>query len=452
MELEVLMARWQFALTIVYHWFFVPLTLGLSIFIAILETMYVRTGKEVYLKMTKFWGKLFLINFSMGLVTGIVIEFQFGMNWAEYSRYVGDIFGAPLAIEALVAFFMESTFLGIWIFGWDKISKKWHAVTIWLVALGSNLSAFWILTANSFMQEPRGYIINELTGRAELTRFSELIFNERVWLQFSHVLTSAIATAGFFVIGIAAWHFMQGERREMLIKSFRMASLYAFIGVMVTMGIGHMQGQNVVNTQPMKMAAAEGLWETEQSAPFSLFKINNMEEKRGMYDVAIPGMLSFMAYNDFNHPVQGINDLQKEFEAEYGPGNYIPPVNLTFWTFRVMVGVGSLMALLSLIGYWKTEWVFSNKMLTKIFFLSLFLPYIGQATGWVFTEMGRMPWAVYGLLKVEDAVSKAVSPFELGVSLFLFTLIYSLLIFVDVYLLKKHAQILDVENVNPVKE
>ena len=450
--MEVVLARWQFGMTIVYHWLFVPLTIGLAIFIAILETQYVRTGNEMYLKMTKFWGKLFLINFAMGVVTGIVIEFQFGLNWSEYSRYVGDIFGAPLAVEALVAFFMESTFLGIWIFGWDKVSKKMHATAIWMVALGSNLSAFWILIANSFMQEPRGWVLNEAAGRLEMAHFSELIFNARVWMQYGHVLTSAMATAGFFVIAVSAWHFMQGEKREMLVKSFRMASMYTLIGLMLTMGIGHAQGQHVVKTQPMKMAAAEGLWETTTYAPFSFFSVINEKEKTNHFTLKIKGLLSFIAYNDFSHPVAGMNELQAEYEKKYGPGNYIPPVNISFWTFRIMMITGGIMMLFALIGYFKTDLVLSNKLLAKAFLFALFLPFLGQATGWIFTEMGRLPWAVYGLLKVEDAVSIAVSTGELVISLVLFSSVYTLLIFVDVYLLQKHAKILDTDPISSVTE
>ncbi len=448
--MELALARWQFAITSVYHWFFVPLTLGLSVFIAILETRYVRSGDEVWLKMTKFWGKLFLINFAMGVVTGIVMEFQFGMNWSEYSRYVGDIFGAPLAVEALLAFFMESTFLGLWIFGWDRLSKKWHAACMWMVAIGSNLSALWILIANSFMQEPRAYVLNPVTGRAEMTHFSELIFNTRVWLQFSHVITAAIATAGFFMLAVSAWHFLKGERREMLIRSFRMGSAFAFVAVVLTMGLGHAQGQMVVRSQPMKMAAAEGLWETTDYAPFSLFKINDEEAQEGRYDISVPGVLSFLATNDFSKPVAGLKNLQAEYEVKYGPGYYIPPVNIMFWTFRIMVGVGMAMALLSLIGWWRPDLLQSDRRIALIFVLSLMLPYLGQMTGWLFTEMGRMPWVVYGLLKIEDAVSPAVSSVELGISLFLFTAVYALLMVVDVYLLQKHAKQLDGSSENPV--
>ncbi len=261
---SVLLARWQFAITTVYHFFFVPLTLGLSVLIAIMETAYVRTGDQEYKKMVKFWGKLFLINFAMGVATGIVQEFQFGMNWSEYARFVGDIFGAPLAIEALLAFFLESTFLGVWVFGWEKLSKRMHLAAIWLVAIGSNLSALWILFANSFMHEPVGFVINKVTGRAQMTDFWALITNRHAWHQFPHVVTSGVTTAAMFVLGISAYHLVRKtEAGEMFTRSFKMAAVYGLVGVVLVTLIGHTQGQYMVETQPMKMAAAEALWETE---------------------------------------------------------------------------------------------------------------------------------------------------------------------------------------------
>ena len=289
----LLLARWQFAIVTVYHFFFVPLTLGLSIFVAILETMYVRTGKDVYLRMTKYWGKLFLINFAIGVATGIVQEFQFGMNWSEYSRYVGDIFGAPLAIEALLAFFMESTFLGIWIFGWDKISKKLHAVTIWLVAIGSNLSALWILIANSFMQEPVGFkLAKDAAGnviRAEMTDFWALVFNPHVWLQFPHVVTGAVTTAGFFVIGISAYHILKKSKdQEAYQQSMKLASIYGLIGIILVSLIGHSQMQHMLKTQPMKVAAAEALWNTENPASLSLFTWADEEKREDIFAIHVP--------------------------------------------------------------------------------------------------------------------------------------------------------------------
>ena len=444
----LLLARWQFAIVTVYHFFFVPLTLGLSIFVAILETMYVRTGKDIYLRMTKYWGKLFLINFAIGVATGIVQEFQFGMNWSEYSRYVGDIFGAPLAIEALLAFFMESTFLGIWIFGWDKISKKLHAVTIWLVAIGSNLSALWILIANSFMQEPVGFkLAKDAAGnviRAEMTDFWALVFNPHVWLQFPHVVTGAITTAGFFVIGISAYHLLKKSKdKEAYQQSMKLASIYGLIGVILVSLIGHSQMQHMLKKQPMKVAAAEALWNTENPASLSLFTWGDETNRKDVFAVHIPHLLSFLSYNSMEGEVKGINQLQTEFEAKYGSGNYVPSVILSYWNFRLMAGVGVLMLLMAIFLVIKTS---KNNFEFKPWFSKLMiwgigLPIIGHSTGWIFAEVGRQPWAVYGVLKTQFGVSPeaAVSAGEVLFSLIGFTLLYAVLIVADVYLMKKYA-------------
>ena len=312
-ELALTLARWQFGVTTVYHFFFVPLTLGLSILVAIMQTMYYRTGDETYKQMTKFWGKLFLINFAMGVVTGIVQEFQFGMNWSEYSRFVGDIFGVPLAIEALLAFFLESTFLGLWIFGWDKLSKGVHLTTIWLVAIGSNLSALWILIANSFMQEPVGYVLRN--GRAELVDFTALLTNPHVWVQFPHVFTAGMVTAGFFVLAISAYHlWRQSDQLEVFRRSFRLAIVWALVGAVTVMLIGHSQAQHMVRSQPMKMAAAEALWESENPAPMSLFTIGSEPELKDIFAIKVPDLLSFLAYNRLTGEVKGIKNLQAEYE------------------------------------------------------------------------------------------------------------------------------------------
>ena len=434
------LSRWQFAITTVYHFFFVPLTLGLSIFIAILESVYVKTGNEQYKKLAKFWGKLFLINFAMGVVTGIVQEFQFGMNWSEYSRFVGDIFGAPLAIEALLAFFLESTFLGVWIFGWEKLSRKMHLAAIWLVAIGSNLSALWILIANSFMQQPVGFVIRN--GRAEMTDFFALITNGHVWVQFPHVFFSGITTAAFFVIGISVYHLLRkGSDFELFKKSFQYGVVYGVIGVLLVTLEGHAQAQYMVRVQPMKMAAAEALWNSENPAAMSLFTIGDEKNRKDVFAIRVPGLLSFLAYNKFSGEVKGINDLQREYEQKYGPGDYVPPVAISYWTFRLMVGAGMLMLFLALFGIVKVlkeDYNFSP-FWGKIFILSLFLPYIANSTGWIFTEVARQPWVVFGVMLTKDAVSPAVSVGEVLTTLIGFTLVYAALIVADVYLLKKYA-------------
>jgi cytochrome d ubiquinol oxidase subunit I len=313
------LARLQFAITTVYHFFFVPLTLGLSLLVALMETFYVATGRDVYRQMTKFWGKLFVINFAMGVVTGIVQEFQFGMNWSEYSRFVGDVFGAPLAIEALLAFFLESTFLGIWIFGWEKLSKKMHLAAIWLVAIGSSISALWILIANSFMQEPVGYTLN--AGRAEMTNFFDLIFNPNIFYMFPHTLLSGLVTAAFFIMGITAYHLLRKTNQDLFRRSFNIGAIVGCISIILLIINGHAQTQHMVRTQPMKMAAAEGLWKSENPAPLSLLTINNWEQTEEVFSIRIPRLLSFLAYNKFSGEVRGLNDLQSEQEKLFGPGD-----------------------------------------------------------------------------------------------------------------------------------
>lgn len=437
---EVLLARLQFAATSIYHFFFVPLTLGLVVLVALIQTQYVRTNDEKYKKMTKFWGHLLLINFAMGVVTGLVQEFQFGMNWSGYSRFMGDIFGAPLAIEALAAFFVESTFLGIWIFGWDKLPKKVHLACIWLVAIASNLSAFWILVANSFMQNPVGYTINN--GRAEMTSFSELLTNPHVWYQFPHVVTAGLCTGAFFLMGISAYHLLKKQNVDLFKSSFKIGAVVGFIAVLSVMGIGHLQGQHLVKTQPMKMAAAEAHWETSDPAAFVAVALIDEENKTNTFEVKIPYMLSFMSYNTFSGEVKGLHDLQEEMVAKYGEGNYIPPVTVNFWSFRLMVGAGGLMLLLVLLGSFL---LYKKKLLNQVWFLkimipALLLPYLANTTGWLLTEMGRQPWVVYGLQTVAEGVSKAVSSTELLITLIGFGLLYGVLALVDVYLLAKFAR------------
>ena len=439
------LSRLQFASTTIYHFFFVPLTLGLSILLFAMELQYVRTGNEDYKRMTKFWGKLFLINFALGVATGIVQEFQFGMNWSEYSRFVGDIFGAPLAIEALLAFFLESTFLGIWIFGWDKLSKGLHAATIGLVALGSTLSALWILIANSFMHEPVGYVLNN--GRAEMSDFGALLTNPHVWLQFPHVLFAGITTAGFFVLGISAYHLSRkGENQHLFLRSFRWAAAYALIGAVAVGLVGHAQGQRMFEVQPMKAAALEGLWESADPAPYSLFTLNPARENS--FSIEIPAALSFLAYNRFSGMVEGINDLQAQYERQYGPDNYVPPVFVMYWAFRFMFMPGLLMiatalGALFLVFTKRLEPGRSGKLwrwFLRLLPLAVILPYLANTGGWLLTELGRQPWIVYGLKKTAEAVSPTLTPGMVLFSLLAFVIIYAALMVADIYLLAKYSR------------
>ena len=437
------LARWQFGVTTVYHFFFVPLTLGLVWALAIFESAWVATGNDAFKRITKFWGKLFLINFAMGVATGIVQEFQFGMNWSEYSRFVGDVFGAPLAIEALLAFFLESTFLGVWIFGWDRLPKRVHLASIWLVAIGSTLSALWILIANSFMQQPMGYVLRN--GRAEMDSFWELITNPHVFVQFPHVITASMATAAFFMLGISAWHLLRttdaGER-DVFGRSFTFAAVYAATASVAVMVVGHEQAQYMVRIQPMKMASAEALWETADPAPMSLITIGNEREQRDRFAIKIPGLLSFLAYNRFSGQVKGIRELQALYEQRWGPGDYSPPTFWTYWTFRLMAGSGMLM--LALAG-WAVMAVLRERprhatLLLRLLTPAIAVPYIGNSAGWIFTELGRQPWIVFGLQKTADGVSRAVSAGEVLFSLLTFTALYGALMVADVYLLAKFAK------------
>jgi cytochrome bd ubiquinol oxidase subunit I len=435
------LARWQFGITTIYHFFFVPLTLGLSLLVAIMETAYVRTGNEQFKRMTQFWGRLFLINFAMGVVTGLVQEFQFGMNWSSYSRFVGDIFGAPLAIEALLAFFIESTFLGIWIFGWDKLSKRTHLLMIWLVVLGSNLSAFWILVANSFMQEPVGYTIRN--GRAEMTNFFALLTNPNVWVQFPHVLMSGIATGSFFVLGISAYHLLRKKGdHDFFRRSLNIGLIAAVISSFLVSIVGHTQAQHMVQVEPMKMAAAEALWNSEQLASFSLFTIGDEKDRKDVFAIRIPDVLSILSFNSVDGQVQGINNLQAQYVKQYGPGDYVPPVWVVYWSFRLMVGAGTVMILLSLI----TLFLVLRKRLEKVrWFLGLLpfaiaLPYLANTAGWIMTEVGRQPWIVFGLLTTTKGVSPTVGTVTVLISLIVFTLLYGGLMVADVFLLVRNAK------------
>jgi cytochrome bd ubiquinol oxidase subunit I len=435
-----LLARWQFGITTVYHFFFVPLTLGLSVIVAIMETIYVRTGKEVYRDMTKFWGKLFLINFAMGVVTGIVQEFQFGMNWSEYSRFVGDVFGAPLAIEALSAFFLESTFLGIWIFGWDKLSRGMHAAVMWLVAIGSNLSALWILIANSFMQEPVGYIVRN--GRAEMADFFVLLTNPNIVVQFPHTVLAGFTTGSFLILGISAYHLLRKNHEDLFRRSFQIAAIFGLVSVLLLGLNGHSQAQHMVATQPMKMAAAEALCESENPASFSLITIGDCSQGREIFSIRIPYVLSLLSFNTLEGEVKGLNNLQMEFEQLYGTDNYIPPVAVIYWTFRFMVGAGSLMVLVAAYAVYLS---FKDRLkkpprFFKYFILAIFLPYIGNTTGWLMTEIGRSPWIVYGLMKINEGVSTMVSGGAVLFSLIGYSLVYALLMIVTIYLLIKFAK------------
>jgi cytochrome d ubiquinol oxidase subunit I len=437
------LARWQFGITTVYHFIFVPLTIGLSVLVAGLQTAWVRTGKVEYLRATKFWGKLFLINFAMGVVTGIVQEFQFGMNWSDYSRFVGDIFGAPLAIEGLLAFFLESTFLGLWIFGWDRLPKKVHLATIWAAAIGTWLSAYFILAANSWMQHPVGYRFNEETGRAELTDFFAVLTNSTVLAAYPHTITAALVTGGAFMIGISAWHLARKRDVEVFRPSLRMAlivTLVASVGVVIS---GDIQAKIMTDQQPMKMAAAEAIYDTSQPASFSLFSVGTLDGAEEVYGLRVPRLLSYLATGSFDGEVEGINDVQRELEQTYGQGDYTPNIPIAYWTFRFMIGLGALAALLSVVGLWLTRRgrFPSSPWFARAAVAGIALPFAANSFGWIFTEMARQPWTVYGVLTVENSVSPSVSAGTVLTSLTVLTVLYGVLAAVDAFLMVRFAKL-----------
>lgn len=426
------LSRLQFAVTCMFHFIFVPLTLGLSILVAYMETRYVRTGDETYLKMTKFWGKLFLINFALGVVTGITMEFQFGMNWAEYSKYVGDIFGSPLAIEATVAFFMESVFIGVWIFGWKKISKTFHAVSIWLVALATNMSGLWILLANGWMQHPVGYELRN--GRAEMVDFMALVMNPYGLLKFAHQIVSGYTVAAFFVMGVSAWHLLRKNELSFFKRSFNMAALFGLVSTILVAVFGDFHAVEVAKTQPTKLAAMEAVWETRKAVPMHLLLLPDPKnEKNAVEAITIPGLVSFLSFHDVNAEIKGLRDF---------PPDLRPPVLPVFISFRLMVGMGFMFMALSLLALFlgKKDLLEKYPLFLKLMVLLIPLPYLANQLGWIVAEVGRQPWIVYGLMKTSDAVSRSISVSQVWGSLMGFTLLYGLLGVVDIYLLIKYAR------------
>ncbi len=426
------LSRLQFAVTAMFHFIFVPLTLGLSMLIAYMESRYVSTGNEIYLKMTKFWGKLFLINFALGIVTGITMEFQFGMNWAEYSKYVGDIFGAPLAIEATVAFFLESTFIGLWIFGWNRISKKVHALSIWLVAVATNLSALWILLANGWMQKPVGYVLRN--NRAEMVDFGAMLTNSYGWLKFFHTIFSGYVIAAFFVMGISAYHLLKKSNAEFFKKSFRIAATFGLVSSLLVFLVGDFHAAEVAHTQPTKFAAMESVWETQKSVPYNLMVIPDIKNETNIVETAgIPGLLSFLAFHDSSAEVVGLKAFPKEDR---------PPVLPTFLSFRGMAALGMLFMLLTLVAFILslTNRLESSTIFLRIILYSLPLPYIAAQLGWIVAEVGRQPWIVYNVLRTSEAVSKSITPLQVWGSLLGFTILYGALALVDIYLLTRFAK------------
>jgi cytochrome d ubiquinol oxidase subunit I len=428
--MDVLMlSRLQFAAATFFHFIFVPLTLGLSILVALMETKYVRTGDEMYLRMTKFWGKIFIINFAIGVVTGITLEFQFGTNWARYSKYVGDVFGSILAIEATTSFFLESTFLAVWIFGWNRLSPKLHAACIWLVALASNLSAFWILIANAWMQNPVGYTLQG--GRAELQNFLAVVTQPFAWQIIAHTLFGAYILAGFFVMGVSAYHLLRQQQVPLFKSSFRLAATFAVIFAVLEIFQGHIHGAEVAKIQPTKLAAMEALWETQAYAPQVLFLIPDEKNERNSVEIGrIPGALSMLAYHTPSATVRGLKDFPPEDR---------PPVAITFVAFRIMVALGFLFVALAVWAWLKRKNPEDNPLLLKAMLLAIPLPYIALQAGWIVTEVGRQPWIVYNLMRTKDAVSPLAAS-QVGFSFAAMVLLYTVLGLAGFFLIIQHIR------------
>ncbi|ANY09216.1 cytochrome ubiquinol oxidase subunit I [Pseudonocardia sp. HH130630-07] len=442
------LARWQFGITTIYHFLFVPLTIGLSVVVAALQTAWFRTGRTEYLRATKFFGKLFLINFAMGVVTGIVQEFQFGMNWSTYSTFVGDVFGAPLAMEALIAFFLESTFIGLWIFGWDRLRRGVHLACIWAAALGSNLSAYFILAANAWMRNPVGYEVDEATGRARLTDIGAVLANPQAWSTYLHVVAAAFVIAGLFVAAVSAWKLRPGQGtaahpgdHELFRTSLRAGFLVTVVAGAMVVGSGDHQAKLAATHEPMKLAAAEALWQTEESAGFSLFAVGDVQGSRNHINVQVPGVLSFLATGDPWGPVQGIENVQAQYEILYGPGDYRPNIAVLYWSFRLMMGLGLAGIGVGVLGLWLTRRgrLPARRWMYLVVVAALPAALVGNICGWILTEMGRQPWTVHGELLTAASVSPGVGLGQVAFSLASFTVLYGVLAVVEVGLLFRYV-------------
>jgi cytochrome d ubiquinol oxidase subunit I len=435
------LARIQFASTSIYHFLFVPLTIGLALLTAMLQTSWYRGGRAEHLKLTRFFGTLLVINIAVGVVTGLVQEFQFGMNWSEYSRFVGDVFGAPLAMEGLVAFFFESTFLGLWLFGWGRLSKRVHLATIWAVALGSALSAAFIMAANSWMQHPVGYQLDPATGHAQLTSIMEVLTNGVFLRGYLHVLLASVITASVVMLGISAWHLRRGSSPEAFTRSARLAIGVLIPAAMIGMLVGSELGVTEARYQPMKIAASEAQWTTCQPCSFSLFQVGggNRDETPTKI-IQVPHLLSLLATNSWNGRVEGLNDVQAQYEQQYGPGDYVPNVFVQYWSMRVMAYLGGLLLLLGLWAFWRRKKLVESPWLLRVAIWAIPVPFVVNTAGWMLTENGRQPWIVQGLLRTADAASPSVGIGTIATSLGIFVLLYGALAVVDWLLMARFAR------------
>src|SRR6266487_3961938 len=439
MQLDL--ARWQFAMTSIYHFLFVPVTIGLAFLTALLQTSWHRSGRDEYLRLTRFFGTLLVINIAVGVVTGLVQEFQFGMNWSQYSRTVGGVFGAPLAMEGLAAFFLESTFLGLWLFGWDKLPKRVHLLTIWAVSLGTVLSAAFIMAANSWMQHPVGYTM--AGGKPQLNDIWALLTNPVFVWGYAKVLLASLVTGAAVMLAVSAWHLRHRGEPEVFTRSARIALIVLVPAMLFTLLVGDELGVVEGKYQPMKIAAAEAQWTTCQPCSFSLFQIGGGNNDQTRPDtIAIPHLLSLLATNHWNGQVVGMTPLQQQYTKQYGPGNYVPNVFIQYWSMRVMAYLGALVLLISLWGLWLVR---RKKLETSRIFLwvaiwSAVLPFAMNTAGWLLTESGRQPWIVQGIMLTKNGISPTVSVTWLWISLIAFVLLYGTLATVDLLLMLRYSR------------
>jgi cytochrome d ubiquinol oxidase subunit I len=435
------LARLQFALTSIYHFLFVPLTLGLGPLVAIMQTLWLRTGDDAWLRLTRFFGTLFLINFAIGVATGLVQEFEFGMNWSVYSEFVGNVFGAPLAIEGIAAFMLESTFLGLWIFGWGRLAPKLHLATLWIAVLGTWLSGYFILVANSWMQHPVGYEL--VDGEAHLTSVWALMTNGFALRAYLHTMLAGLIFGSIVMLGICCWHFLRRKEVDLFRKAAKLALIVAVPVTLLQLVVGNRFGEAVTSAQGMKIAASEAQWNTCQPCGFSLFQIGGFtkDDPTPSFSITIPRVLSYMATGSFDGRVDGLNQLQAQQEAAHGPGNYMPNVRVAYWSMRVMAYAGVLMFLVAAVGGWLYR---RNTLVTAGWFqrtamVAMVLPYTAATAGWLLTEMGRQPWIVQDLLLTSEANSPNVSATWIGISLGVFISLYITLGVVDFVLMRRYA-------------
>jgi len=439
--MTVLLSRWQFGITITYHFLFVPLTIGLALLVAVMQTLAYRKRDGDWERLSRFFGMLFLINLAMGIVTGIVQEFQFGMNWSDYSVFVGNIFGAPLAMEGLFAFFLESTFVGLWMFGRGRLSPRVHLATIWTVSVGSIVSAFFILAANSWMQHPVGYRI--VDHKAELTDFWAVLRNSTLWWAFAHTVLASFLTGAMLVLGVSAWHLLKGRDTQAFRRSARLSAGVALVCTVLVIVTGDIQARLMDTQQPMKMAAAEAVYKSSNGASFSLLTIGNLSGQP-VFQIRIPHLLSLIATLSWNGRVDGITQVQQAEAARYGPGSYVPVLWVTYWGFRIMVGLGFLILIVSAWSLWRSRRGGRPFELGRwtlwVLVACIAAPFLANTAGWLFTEMGRQPWIVYGLMKTGQAASPTVSATDVALTFGGFVLLYTVLGIIDVGLMYLTAQ------------